>query len=146
MSSTGTGNSRRPSSVDRLAAVESALEGAGLVPRGAFHPVADDGVPALGDGRAAGTLVLAGNVGGAMWQAFSRARSRDDDPLDAWARRVLTALAADLGGDALFPFGDPPYHPFQRWAQRAGPYAPSPIGPGSPLYLRAGTRSMSSSR
>ena len=95
MSSTGTANSRRRSSVDRLAAVESALEGAGLAPRGAFHPVADDGVPALGDGRAAGTLVLAGNVGGAMWQAFSRARRAEDEPnpLDAWARRVLTALS-----------------------------------------------------
>ena len=126
-----TGNSRRPSSVDRLAAVESALEGAGLAPRGAFHPLADDGVPALGDGRAAGTLVLAGNVGRAMWQAFSRARRAEDEPnpLDAWTRRVLTALAADLGGDALFPFGGPPYHPFQRWAQRAEPVHRSPIGP-----------------
>ncbi len=131
MGSIGADGSRRPLSVGRLAAVESALDDAGLAPRGAFHPGPGDGVPPLADGRATGTLVLAGNVGGAMWQAFSRARRAEDgpNPLDAWTRRVLTALAADLGGDALFPFGGPPYLPFQRWARCAGPLWPSPIGP-----------------
>ena len=34
-----------------------------------------------------------------------------------------------LGGAAHFPFGGPPWLPFIRWAQRAGPVYPSPIGP-----------------
>ena len=114
-----------------LATVEAALRTAGLTPRGGFHPVADDGVPALPDGRAAGTLVLAGNVGGSLWQAFSRGREVADEPnaLDGWTGRVLGPLAVELGGHALFPFGGPPYLPFQRWARRAEPVHPSPIGP-----------------
>ncbi len=114
-----------------LATVEAALRAAGLTPRGGFHPAADDGVPALADGRAAGTLVLAGNVGGSLWQAFSRGREAADEPnaLDGWSRRVLSVLAGKFGGHAIFPSDGPPYLPFQRWAQRAEPVHPSPIGP-----------------
>ncbi len=114
-----------------LATVEAALRAAGLTPRGGFHPAADDGVPALADGRAAGTLVLAGNVGGSLWQAFSRGREAADEPnaLDGWSHRVLSALAGEFGGHAIFPSDGPPYPPFQRWAQGAEPVHPSPIGP-----------------
>ena len=112
-----------------LAAVEAALAEAGLAALGAFHPEPDDTVPPLSDGRATGSLVLAGNVGGAMWRAFERGRVGEPNPLDTWSRGVLDAIAERLGGHALFPFGGPPYLPFQRWAQRAGPYTPSPIGP-----------------
>ena len=88
-------------------------------------------MPPLPDGRPAGTLVLAGNVGGSLWRAFSRRRQAADEPdaLDGWTGRVLGPLAAELGGQALFPFGGPPYLPFQRWARRAEPVHPSPIGP-----------------
>ena len=67
----------------------------GLQLRGAFHPEAVDGVPAHGDGRPAGTLVLLGNVGTAMWQAFRQAPERDQagDGLDRWSERVVGALA-----------------------------------------------------
>jgi len=115
-----------------LAAIEAAFEDAGLVPRGAFHPSPDDGVPPLADGRATATLVLAGNAGPGMWEAFARAPEIDDGeahPLDRWTRRVLAEIADALGGGALFPFGGPPYLPFQRWAMRGHPVAPSPIGP-----------------
>ncbi len=112
-----------------LTAVEAALGDTGLSLLGAFHPEPGDGVPPLADGRPAATLAIAGNVGPAMWRAFERGRIDEPNPLDAWSRHVLDAIAARLGGHALFPFGDPPYLPFQRWAQRAGPYAPSPIGP-----------------
>ena len=64
-----------------------------------------------------------------MWRTFERDRVDEADPLDAWSRRALDPIAERLGGHALFPFGGPPHLPFQRWAQRAGPYAPSPIGP-----------------
>jgi hypothetical protein len=41
---------------------------------------------------------------------------------------VIGALARDLGGAGLFPFGGPPWLPFQRWAQRAEPVFASPLG------------------
>ena len=114
-----------------LATLEAALHAVGLTPRGGFHPVADDGVPALPDGRPAGSVILAGNVGPAMWQSFSDVRQAADEPnpLDGWSRRVLGRLADDFGGHAIFPSDGPPYMPFQRWARRAEAVHPSPIGP-----------------
>ena len=114
-----------------LARIEAALAAAGLTPRGAFHPEADDGVPPLRGGAAAATVVLAGNAGPGMWAAFAAARTQPGaaNPLDEWTRRVLEGVAADLGATALFPFGGPPYLPFQRWAMRAETVWPSPIGP-----------------
>ena len=109
-----------------MSAFEGPLSGTGLVARGAFHPEPDDGVP--GD---PGTLVLVGNAGPDMWRAFDAARlgyAGHANPLDAWVRDVLTGIASELGATALFPFGGPPFLPFQRWAQRAEPVHPSPLG------------------
>lgn len=103
--------------------IAAALATHGLMARGGFHPVAADGVP--GDPA---TLVLAGNAGPAMWPAFEAGRRAEADPLDAWSRRVLEGVAADLGAAALFPFQGPPWLPFQRWAMRADAVHPSPIG------------------
>ena len=50
------------------------------------------------------------------------------DPLDRWSRQVIEALASEFSAEALFPFGGPPFLPFQRWAQRAEPVHASPIG------------------
>ncbi|GMQ77036.1 MAG: 4Fe-4S dicluster domain-containing protein [Gammaproteobacteria bacterium] len=85
----------------------------------------------MADGREVGTLVLVGVVGGSCWDTFqAAAESRQSPhPLDRWSRRVVTELAAELGAEALFPFGGPPYLPFLRWAQRAEAVHPSPIGP-----------------
>jgi hypothetical protein len=115
-------------SIENAAAV---LARAGLAFRGAFHPAADDAVPPLGPGRPAQTLVLAGTIGGSLWPTFSTSPEIADgapDPLDRWTRRVLSRLADALGAIALFPFGGPPHLPFQRWAMRAEPVAPSPLG------------------
>jgi hypothetical protein len=113
------------------AGVCRSVEAGSLTPRGAFHPVAADEVPAMADGRDARTLVLVGVVGRSSWDGFQAAdESRQtSDPLDRWSRRVVTGLAAELGADALFPFGGPPFLPFIRWAQRAEDVYPSPIGP-----------------
>ena len=103
----------------------------GLVLRGAFWPRPDDGVPALSPGREVGTLVLLGWVGRSGYGAFAASPEAADglpDPLDRWSKRQVDALAADLGAHPLYPFGGPPYHPFQRWAQRAEPVTPSPLG------------------
>jgi hypothetical protein len=116
-----------------LAALEKVLAARGLTPRGAFHPTAIDEVPALADGSAAATLVLAGNAGPAMWDAFARARGDDprlagDHALDEFSRIVLGEIAGEFGALALLPNDGPPYYPFQRWAMRAEPLFASPLG------------------
>lgn len=111
-----------------LASIDSALRDAGLVLRGAFHPVAADGVPPLADGTIPRTLVLAGQVGASHWEAFSRDRRDEPDPLDRWAARALGAVAARFGAYVILPGDGPPFAPFQRWAQRAEPVHASPLG------------------
>jgi len=111
----------------QLCEVEQSLRDAGLVPRGAFHPVEGDGVPPLAAGNPACTVVLAGNAGPHMWRAFDAARGGGGMSLDDWSARVLTGIAARLEARAVFPF-EPPYLPFQRWAMRAEACHASPLG------------------
>ncbi len=111
----------------RLEDVQDALHQAGLTPRGAFHPAAHDGVPPFSDQEPARTLVLAGSAGPHMWRSFERSRDLGSETLDAWSRRLLNSIAARFGARAVFPF-DRPYLPFQRWAMRAEPCHPSPVG------------------
>jgi hypothetical protein len=109
-------------------AVFSAIAQAGLVPRGAVRLEDNERQGALAEVR---TLVLAGMAGREGWDAFAaspEARGGADHPLDRWSRRVIEALAGELGAKALFPFGGPPFWPFQQWARRAEPVHPSPIG------------------
>jgi hypothetical protein len=51
---------------------------------------------------------------------------------------VIDKLAADLGAVALYPFGGPPYQPFQRWAARGEGAVASPVAmqvtPGRGLW------------
>jgi hypothetical protein len=110
--------------------IETAVREVGLLARGGFHPVPGDGVPPMPGGRAVETLVLVGNAGDAMWRAFQRSdrAQHPRHPLNRWSERVIGSLALRLGGHALFPFSGPPFLPFQRWAQRAEPVWPSPIG------------------
>ena len=111
--------------------VQRLAEPHGLTLRGGFHPGPADGVPALPDGRAPGTLLLLGHGGGTIWLAFSRSAEFADgapDPLDRWTRRILDGLAGAVGGAALYPFGGPPWLPFQRWALRADTISVSPLG------------------
>ena len=93
---------------------------------GAFAPGPEDGAPAH-----VRTLVLLGPSGAGMWREFSASDEYSDgapDPLDRWSRRVISDLADELGAEALFPFGGPPYQPFIRWASRAEPAFASPVG------------------
>ena len=110
-----------------LAAIEQALRGVGLAARGAFRPVADDGVPAAAQRSPARTVVLAGNAGPQMWEAFAATRGAGPLTLDAWSQSVLTGLATRLEARAVFPF-QRPWLPFQRWAMCAEPCHPSPLG------------------
>ncbi|MCL4188565.1 MAG: ferredoxin [Rhodobacteraceae bacterium] len=110
--------------------LEESAQARGLMVRGGFHPAPEDGVPPIADGRAAGTVVLLGSAGGSLWGHFSAAPEAllAEHPLDAWTRRVAGGLAEEMGATALFPFGGPPYLPFQRWAKRAEPVHTSPLG------------------
>jgi hypothetical protein len=112
----------------QIETILSSIERTGLVPRGAFN---------LEEGERRGapagirTIVLIGMTGRVGWSAFAASPEAGDgagDPLDRWSRRVIETLARELGGQALFPFGGPPYWPFQQWARRAEPVHPSPIG------------------
>jgi len=112
----------------QVGAVFSAIKRAGLVPRGAFRLEEGERQGALADIRA---VVLAGMAGREGWSAFAASPEAGDGlghPLDRWSRRVIETLARELGGQAFFPFGGPPFWPFQQWARRAEPVHPSPIG------------------
>ena len=111
----------RTSSTRRSTIGISAVTAAGLDVAGAFHTQAGDGAP-----EGVGTICLLGALGDRMWEVFSGSSEAADgrhDPLDRWSRRVIGTLAADLGADALYPFGGPPYQPFQRWAAPLWPSA-----------------------
>ena len=108
--------------------VFSAIRRTGLVPRGAFKLEEGERVGELADIR---TIILAGMVGREGWDVFAASPEARDGlrhPLDRWSRWLIETLAGELGGKALFPFGGPPFLPFQRWAQRAEPVHSSPIG------------------
>jgi hypothetical protein len=102
-----------------------------MVLRGAFHPAQDDRVPDFDDGTPVATVFLLGWTGGRQWPAFAASAEACEgraDALDRWSRRLIDAAAVKLGALALYPFGGPPHHDFQRWALRAEPVARSPIG------------------
>jgi len=112
-----------------LATIERAIADAGLVVFGGFRSRPDDDVPSP-----ATAVVLVGNAGPAMWQAFAIAvppseREARRHPLDDWSRSVLTTAAERLGVRVLFPFDGPPRYPFQAWALRTRTVHPTPIGP-----------------
>ncbi len=117
--------------MDRLAELNEEAARYGLRVRAVFTPQEPDGVPALDSGQPARALALVGNVGSSLWPVFAASPEHGDgerDALDRWSRRVGTQMAQRLGARALFPFGGPPHHPFQRWAMRGGDLFASPVG------------------
>lgn len=113
-----------------IAGIGASLATHGLSLRGGFDFEAGEAAPPCG-GRAARSVLLVGNVGGAFWPRFSAWRERQGadlpDPLDAWSRSVIDPLAARFGGVAAYPF-DRPHLPFQSWAVRAEGLRASPLG------------------
>jgi len=110
------------------AAITEAFAGSGLLVRGGFAAGPDDGdLPAGPSGAPAGAVVLLGNAGGELWPQFQAGRRDEPDPLDRWTARTVEPRAAALAVGTVYP-NDRPYQPFQRWAMRAEPVAPSPIG------------------
>ncbi|MEX0300936.1 MAG: ferredoxin [Leisingera sp.] len=112
-----------PEAALSYAAIEAAAGAAGLMVYAALHP-RHQPVQALQDG----TLILLGTAG-AFWPVFTQSPEHLDsrsDPVDRWSKRVVGALADDLGGSASFPFTGPPYTPFINWALASGRFFTSP--------------------
>lgn len=72
-------------------------------------------------------LGLAGD-GWRKFRASPEAQDGEADPLDRWSLRVVSDLAREVGAQAFFPFGGPPYQPFLRWADATGRIWQSAIG------------------
>jgi len=105
-----------------LSAIARALSRHGLILRGGFLP--DAGEEGL---EGAGTVLLVGNAGPAMWAAFAPHIDGVPNPLDRWTKRVVDPIAEEFGARAVFPF-DAPHPPFQRWALRVETLHASPLG------------------
>lgn len=94
---------------------------------GGFHPQSDtDHLPA-----GTQTFVLLGPGPDGFWDriiASPEFLDGDPDPIDRWSKRVIDALAADNGAQALYPFGGPPWLPFLRWATESSGLWQSPAG------------------
>ncbi len=102
--------------------IADSLAPCGLILRGGFHP--EPGEAGL-EGIA--TVLLLGNAGPAMWEAFSPHIDGERHPLDRWTRSVVEPIAQEFGARAVYPF-DREVPPFQRWALRAEPVHASPLG------------------
>ncbi len=114
-----------------LERISNRLAGSGLILRGGFATRPEDRLPTLSGGGAPSSLVLLGNAGPALWTAFAAAPEIADGlphPLNRWTRRLVDEVAAEAGATPLYPFDTEPAWPFQRWAMRAEPVHPSPIG------------------
>lgn len=105
-----------------LIEIERKLTPYGLILRGGFHPEkAEAGLEGVG------TLLLVGNAGRAMWEAFAPQIDGERNPLDRWTRSVVDPIAEKFGARAVYPFG-PGVPPFQKWALRADDVSSSPLG------------------
>ena len=113
---------------DIASELAQALNAHGLRLRGAWLPMEEDHLPTLPDGSRPGMVCMVGVVGSDFWSHFKASAFYSDglpDPLDRWSRSLGGQLAQRFGGVALYPFDGPPYHPFQRWADRAEATQPS---------------------
>src|SRR5262245_30160609 len=120
----------RPGVLVPLPELATALARHGLRLRGGF--ATDPGIDRdlLAEVPGAKSLILIGNAGSELWEVSGSdiAATEGPDPLDRWTQRVIEPIAQSLDGTALYPFGGPPYWPFQRWAERAEGLRASPLG------------------
>jgi len=113
-------------SAGRLHRLHETAQSHGLMVMGGFHPEAGDHAP-----HDAGTLLMLGPEPGAFWPLFTQSpefRDGAPSPMDRWSSRVIGSIAEVMEGQALFPFGGPPFHPFLAWAKRTGRAWSSPVG------------------
>ncbi|NMG38807.1 hypothetical protein GRZ55_06065 [Chelativorans sp. ZYF759] len=112
-------------------AIRTALAKHGLRLRGGIDFGPDEPFVQGPGGRAARSVLLVGNAGDGFWPHFQRWAATQPaalaDPLDAWSRLVLEAVAETCGAHVIMP-NDKPFAPFQQWAMRAEGIKPSPLG------------------
>lgn len=115
--------------MSRIGRIAEALGVHGLTVRGVLNFENGD-APRLNGGLAK-SIALVGHTGSAIWPNFSKWLSQQSpvpiDPLDTWSKEVIGAVAAAVGGHAVFP-SDKPYLPFQQWAKKAEGLKASPLG------------------
>lgn len=112
------------------AGIDILLKPFGLFLFGSLQVSCEDQVPDVAENQPARQLLLIGNGGSSLWQAFSRSLEFRDgmaNSLDRWSTRVGNHLASKLKGRAIFPFSGPPYAPFLSWAGKTGQALPSRI-------------------
>jgi hypothetical protein len=105
--------------------LETAAKARHLTLLGGFHPTQQDDVP-----QGCRTLLMLGPDEPHFWPAFTQSPEwldGDDDPMDRWSTRVIGEWAGELGAEALYPFGGPPFKPFYSWALRTGRIHSSPV-------------------
>ena len=102
--------------------IEAMLQPHALTILGGFHAQADDALP-----TGTQTLLMVGPAEGFWAHITAQPEWGEADPVDRWSRRVIGIVACNLHAKALFPFGGPPYSPFQRWALRTGRMWQSPV-------------------
>ncbi|MGB3391321.1 MAG: hypothetical protein WBA88_25445 [Pseudaminobacter sp.] len=111
--------------------MDKALAAHGLILRGGFVFSSDENAPPCPSGAPARSVLLVGQAGAAPWPHFRKwLRVQPDgiaNPLDTWARKVIGAVAEQVGAHAVSP-SDKPWLPFQQWAMRAEGLKPSPLG------------------
>ena len=76
------------------------------------------------------SLLLFGPMLQHFWPLFIESpewNDGDPDPMDRWSIRNISAMAQIVGGQALFPFGGPPFLPFYSWALQSGRAWESPV-------------------
>jgi len=122
--------------------LDDALHPFGLTVLGCARVTADERPADYPGQDATPWVILIGQAGSSIWPAFSRSREYTEaigaghsadahlqaGPLDRWSARVAGPIARAFDAHALFPFTGPPFHPFQRWALRAGAVQASPLG------------------
>src|SRR4051794_29473921 len=105
--------------IAELSLLAAALKPHGMLIRGGFRLVTEDerelsNFPDLAAAEAGRTLVLIGNAGPALYEAFFAApQAASNNPLDDWTRRVVVPIATELGARSAFPSDGPPWLPFQ---------------------------------
>lgn len=91
---------------------------------GGFHPDESDAMKGIG------TVLLLGPKEPGFWDHFTQQPEYldgNENPVDRWSSRVITALAVAFNAQPLFPFTGPPYQPFYDWALRTGRCHVSPL-------------------
>jgi epoxyqueuosine reductase len=76
------------------------------------------------------TLVLIGADKG-FWEHFKQSPEFSDTlvhPIDRWSKQLLTKIATEQNGSAVFPSDGPPFAPFIAWATQSGRFWQSPTG------------------